>query len=57
MQKESRDIARPKLKTVNDAIEELALLVNNDTEDFHEKWKAILDKYDINYNNTERWNI
>jgi hypothetical protein len=57
MQKESRDIARPKLKTVNDAIEELALLVNNDTEDFREKWKAILDKYDINYNNTERWNI
>lgn len=54
-----RDDARPRLKTVHQAIEELALLVNNETEilaiGFHEKWLSILNKYDINYEDTQRW--
>jgi len=54
-----RDDARPKLKIVNDALAELYDLVMHDTEilslGFKKKWNDILNLYDINYNDLNRW--
>ena len=53
----NRNDARPLLKTVHEAIEELRALslLSNDIEEFNKEWNAILDKYDINYNDLKRW--
>jgi hypothetical protein len=54
-----RDDARPRLITVKQALDELYELVLQSTDivkgDFHEQWKAIITKHDINYDDTKRW--
>lgn len=59
-----RDHARPLLKTVDNALEELLTLVfayindpRNEYKHLKIEWDEILDKYDINYNNKERWSV
>lgn len=62
-----RDHARPLLSTVNEAIKEIITLVALNTTlisddannwiDFEKSVDEILDKYDINYNNEERWSV
>ncbi len=68
----NRDTARPKLSTVNKALNELqdlsieyfkhyfmetsCITATNLEEDFKKKWNVILDKYDLNYNDLTRWN-
>lgn len=58
--KERRDDARPRLKIVNEAIQELweymkDYLEEQYIDDHKEYWDEILDKHDINYNDLNRW--
>jgi chromatin remodeling complex protein RSC6 len=57
---ECREHARPRLKTVNDAIGELWDYIKDhideqSLEEHKKDWDDILDKHDINYNNLKRW--
>ncbi len=65
---EERDYARPRLKTVHEAMEEIFNLFiehsfcdDNWNSQFKVKLREnideILDKHDINYNNKTRWNV
>lgn len=61
--KDRRDDARPRLKIVNDALNDLFELAKNkttsfclsDEEVFKDAWEAIIDKHDLNYNDLNRW--
>ena len=57
--KDRRDDARPRLKTVNEALNELfevACRCNiEDRSVLKSQWEEIIDKHDINYNDLNRW--
>jgi hypothetical protein len=57
--KDRRDDARPRLKIVNDALEELFTHVYKhqvlDMSIVRAEWNEILNKHDINYNDLDRW--
>ena len=58
--KDRRDAARPRLQTVNLALNELletalsCIESEKSQEYINERWEEILNKYDINYNNLNR---
>ncbi len=60
----NRDHARPLLSTVNDCLIDLirevlihASFNEKEQDKFVTSWEAILDKYDLNYRNKQRWNV
>jgi hypothetical protein len=62
---EERDYARPRLVTVNLALNELLELalscvppyMEQTINDLNTSWENILNKYDLNYNDKKRWGV
>lgn len=57
--KEDRNDARPRLKVVNEALDELFEMMCRfnieDRDRLKQLWDSILNKHDINYNDKNRW--